>query len=144
MKKPTRAARSKQLWAELAEPLDPQDQWLLLETLMDRLVEAFKTKGRKTVIHVNQHVIRKNATTGAFEPVLTVKQGKTNRYAHEVILHSPSRVVYRPSDPLSCGARVWIVTEGPVSTVVHPSTDASQVPSRKSSNRRGAAKHKKH
>jgi hypothetical protein len=34
---------------------------------------------RKTIIHVNMHVIRANAKTGARDPVLTVKQGKSNR-----------------------------------------------------------------
>jgi hypothetical protein len=48
---------------------------------------------------------------------LTVKQGKTNRYAHEVIIEGPSRVVYSPDKPLSCGAKVWIATESPVTLV---------------------------
>jgi hypothetical protein len=29
---------------------------------------------------------------------------RINRYAHEVIIHGPSRVVYRPDCPLACGA----------------------------------------
>jgi hypothetical protein len=69
---------------------------------------------KKTIIHVNQHVIRSNAKTCATAPVLTVKQGKTNRYAHEVHIEGPSKVVYRPAKPLSCGARVWIETFGKV------------------------------
>ena len=69
---------------------------------------------KKTVIHVNMHVIRANAKTGARDPVLTVKQGKTNRYAHTARIDGPSTVVYRPDDPLSCGARVWIETFSPV------------------------------
>lgn len=68
----------------------------------------------KTRIHVNQHVIRKNTKTGEREPVLTVKQGRKNRYAHTVRIDGPSQVVYRPDCPLSCGARVWIETESPV------------------------------
>lgn len=69
---------------------------------------------KKTIIHVNQHVIRANAKTGAAAPVLTVKQGKTNQYAHEVHIEGASKVVYRPAKPLSCGARVWIETFGKV------------------------------
>lgn len=68
----------------------------------------------KTIIHVNQHVIRSNQKTGAREPVITVKQGKKNTYTHEVEILGPSRVVYSPDKPLSCGARVWIETTGEV------------------------------
>jgi len=71
----------------------------------------------KTIIHVNQHVIKKNAKTGSNDPVLTVKTYKENRYAHEVIIHGPSKVVYSADKPLSCGARVWIETEGQVDVV---------------------------
>ena len=68
----------------------------------------------KTRIHVNQHVIRANAKTGARDPVLTVKQGRTNTYAHRVAVDGPSCIVYSPDKPLSCGARVWIETHAPV------------------------------
>lgn len=68
----------------------------------------------KTIIHVNQHVIKANAKNGANDPVLTVKQGKTNRYAHTVRIDGPSVVVYQPDTPLSCGARCWIETYSPV------------------------------
>jgi hypothetical protein len=71
----------------------------------------------KTVIHVNQHVIKQNAKTGSRHPVLTVKTYKSNDYAHEVLLKGPSRVVYSPDKPLPCGARVWIETEGEVTTL---------------------------
>ena len=57
---------------------------------------------RATIIHVNQHVIRRNGKTGAREPVLT---------------EGPSRVVYSPDKPLSCGAKVWVATESPVTLV---------------------------
>ena len=70
----------------------------------------------KTIIHVNQHVIKANAKTGANDPVLTVKTYKDNRYAHEVTIHGPSRIVHRPHKPLSCGAKVWIETESLVTT----------------------------
>ena len=64
-----------------------------------------------TRIHVNQHVIRRNAKEGTSDPVLTVKTSKENRYAHEVTINGPSRVVYSPDKPLSCGAKVWIETQ---------------------------------
>jgi hypothetical protein len=70
----------------------------------------------KTRIHVNQHVIRRNnkVTDGAHEPPITVKQGKRNTYCHSVEVQGPSRVVYSPDKPLSCGAKVWVETDADV------------------------------
>lgn len=70
----------------------------------------------KTFIHVNQHKIRSNKKNGTNEPVITVKQGKTNRYGHSVDILGPSRVVYGGNEVplLSCGARVVIETEAEV------------------------------
>ena len=68
----------------------------------------------KTRIHVNQHVIKRNSKTGEREPVLTCKTSKSNDYAHEVVIKGDSKVVYSPDKPLSCGAKVWIETEGEV------------------------------
>jgi hypothetical protein len=67
----------------------------------------------RTRIHVNQHNVRANAR-GADLPVLTVKTYKSNTYANEVVINGPSRVVYSPDKPLSCGARVWVETEAVV------------------------------
>lgn len=68
----------------------------------------------KTIIHVNQHVIRSNLKNSETEPVLTVKTYKQNVYAHEVEIKGPCRIIYSPDKPLSCGARVWIETESEV------------------------------
>jgi hypothetical protein len=68
----------------------------------------------KTIIHVNQHVIKSNRKDGVLDPVLTVKTYKDNRYAHEVEILGPSKVVYSPDKPLSCGAHVWIETTSEV------------------------------
>jgi hypothetical protein len=68
----------------------------------------------KTIIHVNQHVIKANRKNGTDDPTLTVKTYKDNRYAREVTIHGPSKVVYSPDKPLSCGAQVWIETESEV------------------------------
>ena len=75
----------------------------------------------KTIIHVNQHKIKRNAKTGEREPVLTCKTYKSNDYAHEVMIDGPCRIIYRPDKPLSCGARVWIETESEVKKVEMPS-----------------------
>ena len=71
----------------------------------------------KTIIHVNQHVIKANAKNGMNEPVLTVKTYKENRYAHAVDIKGASRIVYSPDKPLSCGAKVWIETDAEVEVV---------------------------
>jgi hypothetical protein len=55
----------------------------------------------KTIVHVNQHVIRSNTKTGEREPALTVKTYKSNTYANEVQINGPSKVVYSPDKPLS-------------------------------------------
>ena len=48
------------------------------------------------------------------KPVLTVKTYKSNVYAYAVDIPGPSRVVYSPDKPLSCGAKVWIETQAEV------------------------------
>ena len=70
----------------------------------------------RTRIHVNQHIIRRNQKTGERKPVLTCKTYRSNEYASQVEILGPSKVVYAPDKPLSCGARVWIETD---SEVVH-------------------------
>jgi hypothetical protein len=68
----------------------------------------------KTIVHVNQHVIKRNAKTGERKPPLTAKTYRTNNYAHEIGINGPCKVVYSPDKPLPCGARVWIETESEV------------------------------
>ena len=68
----------------------------------------------KKRIHVNQHNIKANKKNGTNLPVVSVKTYKQNRYAHEVAIHGPCRVVYSPDKPLSCGARVYIETDAEV------------------------------
>jgi hypothetical protein len=67
----------------------------------------------KTIIHVNQAHIRSNRKVDPEEriPVLTVKTYKTNTYCNSVQIKGPSKIVYSPDKPLSCGARVWVETE---------------------------------
>jgi transcriptional regulator of heat shock response len=62
-------------------------------------------------IHINQHKIRANKKHGTNEPVISIKTGSQNTYCHSVEILGPSRVVYSPCKPLSCGARVWVETE---------------------------------
>jgi hypothetical protein len=67
----------------------------------------------KTIIHINQHVIRSNTKTGAMEPPITVKTHKgATRHSGVVIKdisgNEVARLVYSPDKPLACGAKVWI------------------------------------
>lgn len=64
-------------------------------------------------IHVNQHNIRANKD-GGNRPVITVKTYNDNQYGHAVEILGPSKVIYSPDKPLSCGAKVWIETTAEV------------------------------
>ena len=73
----------------------------------------------KTVIHVNQHIIKRNTKHKENQPVLTCKTYKSNNYAHEVLIYGQdgkvaAKVIYSPDKPLSCGAKVWIETQNEV------------------------------
>jgi hypothetical protein len=86
----------------------------------------------RTIIHVNQHVIKSNRKTGKREPVLTVKTYKSNDYAHEVeILDKNGECVavvkYSPDKPLSCGAHVWIESQHPVILKKEPNAETDPV-----------------
>lgn len=70
----------------------------------------------KTVIHVNQHVIRRNKKLGTTDPCITVKASKQNRYTGEAQIvdkngNVVAKIVYRPNKPLSCGAVCWVETD---------------------------------
>jgi hypothetical protein len=76
----------------------------------------------KKIIHVNQHVLKRNTKNKTDDPVLTIKTYKENNYAHEAIIRDKNgneiaRVIYRPHKPLSCGARCWIETDTELSEV---------------------------
>ena len=73
----------------------------------------------KTIIHVNQHVIKANRKHGRTDPVITVKTYKDTRYGRVVDILAAdgtvvASVVYRPDKPLACGAHVWIETQNEV------------------------------
>jgi hypothetical protein len=71
----------------------------------------------KTKIHVNQHVIKRNAKTGERKPVITCKTYKDNRYAHKVEVLGPCTIIYSPDKPLPCGAKVWIETNSCINII---------------------------
>ena len=71
----------------------------------------------KTIVHVNQHIIKRNSKTGERNPVITVKTYRSNKYANEVLITGGCNVIYSPDKPLSCGAKVWIETTEDVNIV---------------------------
>jgi hypothetical protein len=89
-----------------------------------RKKEAAVARKARTVIHVNQHVIRRNSKEGVAEPPITVKRGKVNTYTDHVDIvvdgQVVASVVYRPESPLSCGARVWVEVPGDSPAAVTP------------------------
>ncbi|MEM6753190.1 MAG: hypothetical protein AAF630_09500 [Cyanobacteria bacterium P01_C01_bin.38] len=60
-----------------------------------------------TKICVNSHKIKSNRKNNKNEPVLKVKQGSQIDYCHEFEIFGKCRVIYRPNNPLDCGAQVW-------------------------------------
>jgi hypothetical protein len=71
----------------------------------------------KTIIHVDQHVIKRNRKHGTNEPPLTLRTYKGTRKAHEIVVKGEVKFVHSPHKPLSCGARVWVETQSPVEVV---------------------------
>ena len=80
---------------------------------------AWRVEIMKTIIHVNQHNIKKNNKLSMKRKVkvLTVKTYKSNTYCNEVEILGNSKVIYSPNKPLSCGAKVWIETNNNVEIV---------------------------
>lgn len=68
------------------------------------------------IIHVNRQHIAKNLKDGGNRPVYTIKVGGATRYAREVLINGPSRMVYS-GDRLACGARAWIETDAPIELI---------------------------
>jgi len=64
----------------------------------------------KHIIHVNRQHVSMNAKDGKDRPVYTIKTGSKIRYAREVLVDGPSKMVYNGKQ-LSCGARAWIETD---------------------------------
>ena len=71
----------------------------------------------KTVIHVNRNIIQYNGKHGTNLPVCRVSQGSKTCYGRRIKINGPSEMVYNPDKPLSCGAKLWIETTGPVEIV---------------------------
>lgn len=66
----------------------------------------------KKIIHVNRNLIGQNKDRPRDKhfPVFSVKEGSKNTYCYGVKFLGPCEMVYKPDEPLDCGARVWIET----------------------------------
>lgn len=67
-----------------------------------------RTSEASTKICVNSHKIKSNKKNKENEPVLRVQQGSKVNYCHEFEIIGNCRVIYRPNNPLGCGAQVWV------------------------------------
>jgi len=86
---------------------------------------------KKKIIHINQHVIRRNTKTGERNPVITCKTYNTNDYADKVIIKDKdgdevATIIYSPDKPLSCGARVWIETRNEIKFIKNTNNDSKR------------------
>ena len=70
----------------------------------------------KHIIHVNRQHIAMNANDDGNRPVYTIKSGSKTRYAREVSILGPSRMVYDGTQ-LKCGARAWIETDAEIELI---------------------------
>ena len=71
----------------------------------------------KTIIHVNQHIIRANKKHGTNNPPLTIRTYKETIHAHEIEVSGKVRFIHSPDKPLKCGARVWVETEDEIKII---------------------------
>jgi hypothetical protein len=68
------------------------------------------------IIHVNRQFIAMNAKDGGCRPVYTIKRKGVTRYAREVEITGPCRLIYNGTQ-LSCGARAWIETDAEINLI---------------------------
>ena len=69
------------------------------------------------IIHINRNIIQSNAKQGKADPVCRVEEEGVVRYCMEVDILGPSRMVYNPDNPRSCGAKLWLETNADVKLI---------------------------
>ena len=80
------------------------------------------------IIHINKNIIQYNAKNHRQLPVCRVEEDGKVRYAMEVDILGPSAMIYSPSAPRPCGAKLWIETDAEVNLVGEQSwVDISEV-----------------
>lgn len=72
-------------------------------------------------VSINGNVIRGNARHGTDDPPIRIARSPSDakpRYAREIAIQGPSRLVYSPDKPIMrCGARLVLEVEGAVEIV---------------------------
>lgn len=87
-------------------------------------------KGLIKRLHVNQPRLRANLKHQTDLPILTIQCRGGPFYADEIEIDGPSKLVYRPDKPLSCGARCWIETKAAITYTgrsLAPSEEETQI-----------------
>lgn len=69
----------------------------------------------RKIIHVNRQHIAMNARDGGNRPVWIVRAGGHVRYARELSIDGPCKLV--AGGHLTCGARAWIETDADVTLI---------------------------
>jgi hypothetical protein len=68
-----------------------------------------------TRIHVRRDIIAADKKAGTESCAIGIETtGMRKRYGRSVTVDGPVKFIYRPSKPLSCGARAWAETQGKV------------------------------
>lgn len=69
----------------------------------------------RQILHVAQCTIASNRKNGTDDPAIIVRNYKGAERAHEVeLVHDGvvvGKFIYRPHDPLPCGARLWFESD---------------------------------
>jgi len=72
----------------------------------------------RTRIHVRRDIIARDRKAGTVGRAIGVETtGRRKRYGRRVTIQGSSVIVYRPANPMPCGARSWVETHSRV--VVH-------------------------
>ena len=94
-----------------------EDQESLVENEAHYLIGLLSATAEKIQFILIDQIIERNRKLKKIDPqakdeyVLTAQRGsEILSKGHEVEIHGPCRIVYRPDLPHSCGATVWIET----------------------------------
>ena len=66
--------------------------------------------GTLKIVHVNRNSIQHNAKHGDTLPVWRVQVGNETIYCDGFTIDGRMQSVYRPDEPLKCGAKLWLET----------------------------------
>jgi hypothetical protein len=79
--------------------------------------DTISTMGIIKRIHVNQHNLKWNLSHDDKRPPISVITYKGTTHCDKVHILGMSDVIHQPTNPLSCGAKVWMETNSTVKVV---------------------------